>query len=68
MFNALSFNDMNSDIVFSKSSESIKLLENPNRMFFSMHDNKKNFDFELEVTVEYDKEKNDSNIVIKSID
>ena len=28
------FNDMNSDIVFSKGSESIKLLENPNRLFF----------------------------------
>jgi PBP1b-binding outer membrane lipoprotein LpoB len=34
MFNAVSFNDMNSDIVFSKGSESIKLLENPNRLFF----------------------------------
>ncbi|CAM5215391.1 hypothetical protein UACE39S_02448 [Ureibacillus acetophenoni] len=65
--NAIGLNGEDTNFQFSDAPELLKVLENPNRFIIKLYDKNKDFNFQLEIKMEFDKEKNENNIIIKSL-
>lgn len=65
-FYHISFGDYQTKLQFANGSDSIKTLENPNRVIISVMDPGKNAAFDLEISVDINKELNRVHYTVKS--
>lgn len=64
--NAITLNSDDTHFQFANGKDSLRVVEEPNRMIITLFEPKKNLTVEFEILMEYDKVKNDTNIIIKS--
>lgn len=65
-FNAITLNGEDTNFQFANGKYSLRFLENPHKMIITLFDPDKNLTVDFEILMEYNKEKNETNIIIKS--